>query len=36
MGGLVVVGLRELRTLFGTFEQFISHLWNVFYKLERS
>ena len=33
MGGLVVVGLQELRTLFGTYEQFVTLLWNVFYKL---
>ena len=30
MGNLVVIGLGELRTLFGAYEQFIGRLWNVF------
>ena len=30
MGNLVVVGLGELRPLFGGCEQFIGHLCNVF------
>ena len=30
MGNLVVVGLSELRPVFGPYEQFVSHLWNVF------
>ena len=30
IGNLVVVGLGELRTLFGTYEQFVGRLWNVF------
>ena len=30
MGNLVVVGLEELRTLFGAYEQFVGGLWNVF------
>ena len=30
MGDLVVIGLCHLRTLFGTYEQFVGHLWNVF------
>ena len=33
MGCLVVAGLQELRTLFGTYEQFVTLLWNVFHKL---
>ena len=31
MGNLVVVGLGELQTLFGTYEQFVGCLWNVFW-----
>ena len=30
MGKLVVVGLQELRKPFGTYEQFVSTLWNIF------
>ena len=30
MGEIVFVGLWHLRTFFGTYEQFISVLWNVF------
>ena len=29
MGNLVVVGLQDLRILFGTYEQFVGHLCNV-------
>ena len=29
MGKLVVVGLQDLRTLFGTYEQFVGRLCNV-------
>ena len=31
MGRLVVAGLQELRTLFGTYEQFISCFCNVYF-----
>ena len=30
MGNLVLVGLQQLRTDFGTYEQFVVRLWNVF------
>ena len=33
MGNIVVVGLCHLRTFFGTYEQFISVLWNEFFVL---
>ena len=33
MGNLAVVGLGELRPLFGAYEQFVGHLWNVFCRL---
>ena len=33
MGNIVVVGFQELRTLFGTSEQFVGHLCNDFLKL---
>ena len=33
MGNLVDIGLHELRALFGAYEQFVSHLWNVFFRL---
>ena len=31
MGGLMVVGLCHLRTLFSTYEQFISVFWIIFF-----
>ena len=31
MGKIVFVGLCHLRTFFGTYEQFISVLWNGFF-----
>ena len=33
MDNIVVVGLHELRPLFGAYEQFVCHLWNVFVRL---
>ena len=33
MANLVVVGLGELRPLFGAYEQFVGCLWNVFCRL---
>ena len=38
MGNLIVVGLHELRTLFGTYEQFVGDLCNVIniYDVRRS
>ena len=30
MGNLVVVGLGEIRTFFGAYEQFVGRLWNMF------
>ena len=33
MGDLVVVGLQDLRLLFGPYEQFVGRLWNVFSRL---
>ena len=32
MGNQEVVGLSELRPLFGPYEQFVNHLWNVFFQ----
>ena len=34
MGKLMVVGLRELLPLVGAYRQFISRLWNVFFRLK--
>ena len=31
MGKIVLLGLCYLRTFFGTYEQFISVLWNIFF-----
>ena len=33
MGNLVVVGLGELRPLFGPCEQFVGRLWKIFFRL---
>ena len=33
MGNLVIVGLHDLRPPFGAYEQFVGHLWNVFFRL---
>ena len=30
MGNIVIVGLGDLRTLFGACEQFVGGLWNIF------
>ena len=27
---IVIIGLQQLRTSFGSYEQFVGHLWNVF------
>ena len=32
MGNIVVVGLHELRTLVGAYEQFVGRLWNGFFQ----
>ena len=33
MGDIVVAGLQELKSFFGTYEQDVSRLWNVFLRL---
>ena len=33
MENIVIVGLRELQTLFGACEQLVGRLWNIFFKL---